>query len=91
MYAGRCPGGVIEIFIAPDAEHRHGELIAVAEAAAIPVHRVAATDLAALSGTVTPQGVVAVCAFLDVPLTAVLATSPRSSNVRIILASTVRC
>ena len=71
------PGAVSEVFVSPDAEQRHADLVRAAEAAGIAVHRLAAADLAALSATVTPQGVVAVCRFLDVPLAAALAGRPR--------------
>jgi TrmH family RNA methyltransferase len=67
---------VTEVFVAPDAEHRHADLVQHAERLGIPVHRLAADALADLSGTVTPQGIVAVCPFLDVPLAAALAGSP---------------
>jgi RNA methyltransferase, TrmH family len=70
-------GAVTEVFVAPDAELRHADLVRAADTAGIPVHRLPAADLAALSGTVTPQGIVAVCGFLDVPLTQALAGSPR--------------
>jgi TrmH family RNA methyltransferase len=70
------PGAVTELFVGPGAEQRHGELVEAAAAAGVTVHRVGAADLAALSGTVTPQGVVAVCRFLDVPLSVAVAHHP---------------
>lgn len=43
----------------------------------VPVRVVTATELAGLSETVTPQGLVAVCDFLDVDLATALASRPR--------------
>ena len=74
--AADAPGAVTELFVAPDAEQRHGDLLRLAAAAGVPVHRLPADALAALSGTVTPQGLVAVCPFLDVSLASVLVAPP---------------
>jgi TrmH family RNA methyltransferase len=60
------PGNVVELFVTGEAVGRHGELIAAA--AGLPVHRVSGQVMAAIAQTVTPQGIVAVCRFLDVPL-----------------------
>lgn len=70
------PGGVRELFVTGEFEVRHGELLERARARGIePVH-VRGDALASLTETVTPQGVVAVCDVLDVPLAEVLRTSP---------------
>ena len=63
-------GNVVELFVTGEAVGRHGELIAAAGAAAtpVPVHRVSGQVMSAIAQTVTPQGVVAICRFLDVPL-----------------------
>ena len=45
-----------------EAAGRHADLVAAAEAAGTPVHLVSGAVMSALSQTVTPQGVVAVCA-----------------------------
>jgi RNA methyltransferase, TrmH family len=68
------PDGVVELFYTADAVARHPELVAAAGDRASPV-----TDeaLAALAETVQPQGLVAVCRQLDVPLERVLADRPR--------------
>jgi TrmH family RNA methyltransferase len=71
------PGTVHEVFVTRDAADRHPDLVAAAESAALPVHLVSGEVMAALSQTVTPQGLVAVCALLDVPLADVLAHRPR--------------
>ena len=71
------PGTVLELFATADAADRHPEILAAAEAGGAAVHRVNAAVMAALTQTVTPQGLVAVCALLDVPLADVLGTGPR--------------
>jgi len=70
-------GTVVEIFATAEAQARHGDLLAAGAAAAVPVHRVSGEVMAGLAQTVTPQGVVAVCRFLDVALEAVVAAQPR--------------
>jgi TrmH family RNA methyltransferase len=70
-------GTVHEVFVTRDAAERHADLVAVAEAAGTPVHLVSGEVMSALAQTVTPQGLVAVCALLDQPLADVLATAPR--------------
>jgi RNA methyltransferase, TrmH family len=71
------PGRVTEVFAVPDAAEAHPDLHRAAAAARTPWHLADEPALSALSGTVHPQGVVAVCGFLDVPLAAVLQPSPR--------------
>lgn len=64
--AGR--GRVHELFTTAVAADRNPELLRSAEAAGVPVSSVTDKAAAGLSETVTPQGVVAVCDLLDVPL-----------------------
>jgi len=71
------PAAVREVFVAPEARVKHLDLVERAEHAGIPVHVLPPEVLAGLSGTVTPQGIVAVCPFLDVPLAVALQQSPR--------------
>jgi RNA methyltransferase, TrmH family len=56
---------------------RHGDLVRRATDTGVRVSPVTEDALAALSETVTPQGLVAVCDHLDVPLAEALATHPR--------------
>jgi TrmH family RNA methyltransferase len=70
-------GTVHEVFVTREAAGRHADLVTAAEAAGIPVHLVSGEVMSALAQTVTPQGLVAVCALLDQPLPDVLATAPR--------------
>jgi TrmH family RNA methyltransferase len=68
--AGDCT--VHELFVTAAAAQRHPELLESARSAGIPI--VLVTDRAAdsLSDTVTPQGLVAVCDLLDVPVRSAL-------------------
>ena len=67
---------VHELFVTATAAERHPELVTAAHAAGVRV--VPVTDAAAdsLSDTVTPQGLVAVCDLLDVPVRVALAGPP---------------
>ncbi len=73
----RTPGGAVEVYATGDAAGRHGDLVLAADAAGIEVQLVSGEVMAAMCQTVTPQGVVAVCPFLDVSLDDVLAGMPR--------------
>jgi RNA methyltransferase, TrmH family len=68
------PDVLHEVFITRDAASRHAELL---DAASIPVHLADDEALASLSETVTPQGLVAVCRLLTVPLAEALRPAPR--------------
>ena len=68
------PGCVREVFAAPGARP---ELAATAAAGGVPWLLVDEPALASLTETVSPQGVVAVCRFLDVPVSDVLRERPR--------------
>ncbi|RJK96703.1 TrmH family RNA methyltransferase [Vallicoccus soli] len=72
-----APGRPVEVFATAEALARHDDVLGPAAAAGVPVHRASGEVLAALAQTVTPQGVVAVCTLLDVPLGAVLEQRPR--------------
>lgn len=75
------PGAVLEVFATRDAAARHREMLTLAGAQGVDVHLVSGEVMTTLCQTVTPQGVVAVCAFLDQPLAAVLAGQPRLVTV----------
>jgi len=70
-------GAVREVFATASIEARHPELRAAAGAQGVSWHSVADDVVAALTDTVTPQGVVARCAFVDVTAAALLARVPR--------------
>jgi TrmH family RNA methyltransferase len=76
-----APGVVTELFITAPAQARHGELVAVAAGQGLPVHLVSGEVMAELAQTVTPQGILAVCRFVDVPLSLVTAAAPQLAVV----------
>ena len=70
------PGTVAEVFATAAAADRHRDLRAAAQAAGVAWQLVSDEVLDALAQTVTPQGLVAVCRFVDVPLADVTAADP---------------
>ena len=68
-------GTVRELFVV-DAE-RHAELVAAARDAGARISPVDERAAGSLADTVTPQGLVAVCDLLDVPVAVALAGTPR--------------
>jgi TrmH family RNA methyltransferase len=68
---------ITDLFVTAPARSRHADLVAVAAAAGVPVHVVSGEVMDELAQTVTPQGLLAVCGFVDVPLAAVAAQAPR--------------
>lgn len=76
-WAGERPGRLHELFATADAARRSPELLAGAAAAGARVSRITERAAQALSETVTPQGLVAVCSLVDVAVPAALAGRPR--------------
>ncbi|PSK95539.1 TrmH family RNA methyltransferase [Haloactinopolyspora alba] len=70
------PGRVVEIMASESARDRHPAIVADAEEAGIAVTLAADDALADLSETVTPQGLVAVCRSLTLPLDDALPAAP---------------
>src|SRR3954471_17792027 len=68
------PSGVQEVFGTEAAASAHRDLLA---ATLVPVRLLTETAAACLSETVTPQGLVAVCALRDVPAETLTAAPPR--------------
>ena len=66
-----------EVFVTAAGRARHPDLVDRALALGIRVDDVDDATMADLAGTVTPQGIVAVCSRVDVPLDDVLARSLR--------------
>ncbi|GLW06349.1 RNA methyltransferase [Microtetraspora sp. NBRC 13810] len=64
----RLPGVTVELYATADAEARHPEIVAAAAAAGVPVHLASGEVMAELAQTVTPQGLLAVCRLVHVPL-----------------------
>jgi RNA methyltransferase, TrmH family len=68
---------VHELFVTATAVRRHPDLLDSARTARVSVVPVTDRAVESLSDTVTPQGLVAVCDLLDVPLTTALAGRPQ--------------
>jgi TrmH family RNA methyltransferase len=72
---------VTELFVTAPAQTRHAGIIDRAADAGIPVHLVSGEAMGELAQTVTPQGLLAVCGFVDVPLTGLTGAEPRLVTV----------
>jgi RNA methyltransferase, TrmH family len=59
---------VTDLFVTVPARSRHHDLVAAIADAGIPIHVVSGEIMDELAQTVTPQGLLAVCGFVDVPL-----------------------
>jgi TrmH family RNA methyltransferase len=70
------PARVSGLFVTGPAQSRHAELVARAADAGIDVQVVSGEVMSELAQTVTPQGLLAVCDFVDVPLAAVAERRP---------------
>jgi TrmH family RNA methyltransferase len=64
----RREGVTVELYTTADAESRHPEILEEAVRAAVPVYPVSGEVMAELGQTVTPQGLLAVCRHVHVPL-----------------------
>jgi RNA methyltransferase, TrmH family len=71
------PGVLTELFITGAARARYPELVDQAAAQQVIVSVVSGEVMAALAQTVTPQGVIGVCRFIDVPLADLAGAAPR--------------
>ena len=74
--AFHCGARVTDLFVTVPARTRHGDLVAAIATAGIPVHVVSGEVMDELAQTVTPQGLLAVCGFVDVPLAEVARAKP---------------
>jgi TrmH family RNA methyltransferase len=68
--------GLVEVFAVDSVPREHPDLARSAAAQGVAWRRVDEGGLASLADTVHPQGVVAVCRYVDVPLDAALARRP---------------
>jgi RNA methyltransferase, TrmH family len=73
----RCGAQVSDLFVTVPARSRHHDLVTAVADAGIPVHVISREVMGELAQTVTPQGVLAVCGFLDVPLATAVTPAPR--------------
>jgi len=60
--AAGVPGALLELYVTAEAADRHPEIVAAARASGAEVVRASGEVVGSLSGTVTPQGMVGVCA-----------------------------
>jgi RNA methyltransferase, TrmH family len=70
-------GVLTELFVTGHGASRHADLVSRAAGEGIPVHEVSGEVMAELAQTVTPQGLLGVCRFVDVPLPDLTAAAPR--------------
>ncbi len=68
---------VTELFVTAAASARYDELIAQAAGHGAATYPVSGEVMAELAQTVTPQGLLAVCRFIDIPLAQLTAAAPR--------------
>jgi RNA methyltransferase, TrmH family len=66
-----------EVFVTAGARQRYPDVVDAVTTTGADLHEVSDDALAALSETVTPQGLVAVCDYVDVPLSDALAARPQ--------------
>jgi RNA methyltransferase, TrmH family len=66
--AFHCGAQVTDLFVTVPARSRHHDLVTAVAAAGIAVHVVSGEVMDELAQTVTPQGLLALCGFVDVPL-----------------------
>ncbi len=78
--SGHLPGGVVEVFATEAAGEQYAALRKAVDEAGVPWLSAGDDAIAALSGAVTPQGIVAVCRFLDVSLDDVLQSRRESQR-----------
>ncbi|MEU1851641.1 RNA methyltransferase [Streptomyces sp. NPDC019990] len=78
--AGHRTGGMatlVELFATLEAADRYADIVGAARDAGARVHLASEQVIADISTTVTPQGLVGVCRFLDTPFDEILAAGPR--------------
>ncbi|MFI5659435.1 TrmH family RNA methyltransferase [Streptomyces sp. NPDC051684] len=70
-------GGLVEMFATVDAAERYADIVGEARDAGARVHLAEEGVIGEISTTVTPQGLVGVCRFLDTPFEEILAARPK--------------
>ena len=74
--AFHCGAHVTDLFVTVTGRSRHQDLVTAIAGADIPVHLVSGEVMDELAQTVTPQGLLAVCGFVDVPLARITEPAP---------------
>jgi RNA methyltransferase, TrmH family len=77
----RQPGVLTELFVTSQGAGRHPELVAEAASQGAVVHEISGEVMAEVAQTITPQGLVGVCRFVDVALASLLEQPPRLVTV----------
>jgi RNA methyltransferase, TrmH family len=67
---------ITDLFATAPARTRYHDLVTAVAEAGVPVHVISGETMGELAQTVTPQGLLAVCGFVDVPLAAAAACAP---------------
>jgi TrmH family RNA methyltransferase len=75
------PGVLTELFVTSQGGGRHQELVAEATSQGIAVHEISGEVMSEVAQTITPQGLLGVCRFIDVPLASLLEPPPRLVTV----------
>jgi TrmH family RNA methyltransferase len=88
--AHRCGARVSDLFVTVPARSKHAELVAEIADAGIPVHVVSGEIMDELAQTVTPQGLLAVCDFIDVPLSDITKRESGTNTELVALLANVR-
>ncbi|MFJ2951203.1 TrmH family RNA methyltransferase [Streptomyces sp. NPDC087226] len=68
---------LVELFATGEAAERYADIVGAARDAGARIHLASEDVIADISTTVTPQGLVGVCRFLDTPFQEILAARPR--------------
>jgi RNA methyltransferase, TrmH family len=68
---------LVELFATVEAAERYADIIGAARGAGVRIHLAAEQVVADISTTVTPQGLVGICRFVDTPFEEILAARPR--------------
>jgi RNA methyltransferase, TrmH family len=68
----RQPGVLTELFVTHQGAGRHPELVGEAAGLGVAVHEISGEVMADLAQTITPQGLLGVCRFIDVPVSSLL-------------------
>jgi TrmH family RNA methyltransferase len=85
--AHRYGARLSDLFVTVPARSRHADLVTAVADAGIPVHVVSGEVMDELAQTVTPQGLLAVCGFIDVPLTELNPSSAPALSLVTLLAN----
>jgi len=88
--AFHCGARVTDLFVTAPGRSRHQDLVTAIAAAGIPVHVVSGEVMDELAQTVTPQGLLAVCGFVDVPLAEIAGPVGRAGLELVALLANVR-